>query len=217
LLGFVATAWLVTITLSSADATAHIVENPFVAQYLEGREVVITLVLLTLLGAVFLKGFQEAIGIAVFLVAAFLLLNLVVVAVGLYEITTQPQNLSNWQSALFSNYGSPLAMIGVSLLVFPQLALGLSGFETEVSIMPLVRGDEGDDPQHPSGRIRNTRKLLTTAALIMSFYLISASFVTAVLIPAEAFEAGGAANGRDGRSRTWRTSTWAMPSARSTT
>jgi hypothetical protein len=196
LLGFVATAWVVTITLSSADATAHIVENPFVSELLEGREVVITLVLLTLLGAVFLKGFKEAIGIAVFLVAAFLLLNLVVVAVGLYEITTQPQNLSNWQSALFSDYGNPLVMLGVSLLVFPQLALGLSGFETGVSLMPLVRGDEGDDPQSPTGRIRNTRKILTTAALIMSFYLITTTFVTAVLIPSEEFESGGEANGR---------------------
>jgi hypothetical protein len=148
------------------------------------------------LGAVFLKGFKEAIGIAVFLVAAFLLLNLVVVAVGLYEITTQPQNLSNWQSALFSDYGNPLVMLGVSLLVFPQLALGLSGFETGVSLMPLVRGDEGDDPQSPTGRIRNTRKILTTAALIMSFYLITTTFVTAVLIPSEEFESGGEANGR---------------------
>jgi hypothetical protein len=196
LLGFVATAWVVTITLSSADATAHIVENPFVSEFLEGREVVITLVLLVLLGAVFLKGFKEAIGIAGFLVAAFLLLNLVVVAVGMYEIATQPQNLSNWQSALFTNYGSPLAMLGVSLLVFPQLALGLSGFETGVSLMPLVRGDDGDDPEHPTGRIRNTGKLLTTAALIMSFYLLTTTFVTAVLIPAEEFESGGSANGR---------------------
>jgi hypothetical protein len=196
LLGFVATAWVVTITLSSADATAHIVENPFVSEFLEGWEVVITLVLLAMLGAVFLKGFREAIGIAVFLVAAYLLLNLIVVSVGLYEIATEPQNLSDWQSALFSNYGSPLVMIGVSLLVFPQLALGLSGFETGVSLMPLVRGDEGDDPQRPVGRIRNTRKILTTAALIMSFYLLTTTFVTAVLIPAEEFESGGSANGR---------------------
>ena len=196
LLGFVATAWVVTITLSSADATAHIVENPFVSEFLEGREVVITLVLLVLLGAVFLKGFQEAIGIALFLVVAFLLLNLVVVAVGLYEIVTQPQNFSDWQGALFTNHGSPLAMLGVALLVFPQLALGLSGFETGVSLMPLVRGDEGDDPDRPEGRIRNTGKLLTTAALIMSFFLITTTFVTAVLIPAEEFESGGEANGR---------------------
>jgi len=196
LLGFVATAWLATITLSSADATAHVVENPLVPEFFHGQEVAITLVLLALLGAVFLKGFKEAIGIAVFLVAAYLTLNLVVVAVGLYEIATQPQNLANWQSALFSNYGSPLAMLGVSLLVFPQLALGLSGFETGVSLMPLVRGGEGDEPERPVGRIRNTGKMLTTAALIMSFYLITSSFVTAVLIPLEEFESGGEASGR---------------------
>ncbi len=125
LLGFVATAWLATITLSSADATAHFVENPLVPEFLHGHEVAITLVLLALLGAVFLKGFKEAIGIAVFLVAAFLLLNLVVVAISLYEIVTQPQNLANWRGALSSNYGNPLAMLGFSMLVFPQLALGL--------------------------------------------------------------------------------------------
>jgi hypothetical protein len=87
-------------------------------------------------------------------------------------------------------------MIGVSLLVFPRLALGLSGFETGVGLMPLVRGDPDDDPEHPRGRIRNTRKMLTTAALIMCFYLITTSLVTTVLIPHEEFEPGGAANGR---------------------
>ena len=62
--------------------------------------------------------------------------------------------------------------------------------------MPLVRGEEGDDPERPWGRIRNTRKMLTVAALIMCFYLITTSFVTIVLIPAEEFRAGGSANGR---------------------
>ena len=196
LLGFVATAWLVTITLSTADATAHIVENPFAPGFLEGREVTITLVLLALLGAVFLKGFREAIGVAVLLVAVYLLLNLVVVVVGLYEGMTHPQYVADWSQALFTSYGNPLAMLVVALLVFPQLALGLSGFETGVSMMPLVRGNQGDDPKHPQGRIRNTGKLLTTAALIMSFYLITTTFVTAVLIPSEEFQSGGSANGR---------------------
>jgi hypothetical protein len=196
LLGFVATAWLVTITLSTADATAHIIENPYVPAFLEGREVVVTLVLLALLGAVFLKGFKEAIGVAVLLVAIFLLLNLIIVAVGLYESATHPQYLVDWSGALFTSYGSPLTMLGVAFLVFPQLALGLSGFETGVSMMPLVRGDEGDDPERPAGRIRNTRKMLITAALIMCFFLITTTFVTAVLIPLEEFEPGGEAKDR---------------------
>ena len=88
LLGFVATAWMVTITLSTADATAHIVENPFVPEFLQGQEVAITLALLALLGAVFLKGFKEAIGVAVLLVGVYLLLNLIIVAVGLYDSAT---------------------------------------------------------------------------------------------------------------------------------
>ncbi len=196
LLGFVATAWIITITLSAADATAHIVENPFWPEALANSEILVTLVLLALLGAVFLKGFNEAIGIAVVVVGAFLAVNLVVVAVGFYEIATRPEVLAEWRGTLFTDYGNPLVMVGVSLLVFPQLALGLSGFETGVSMMPLVRGEPGDERERPQGRIRNTRKMLAVAAVIMSFYLITTSFVTSVLIPSEEFDPGGSANGR---------------------
>ncbi len=62
--------------------------------------------------------------------------------------------------------------------------------------MPLVRGDSEDDPQHPVGRIRNTRKMLTIAAITMSFFLVTTSFVTALLIPPAEFDEGGSANGR---------------------
>ena len=124
----------------------------------------ITLALLAVLGGIFLRGFKEAIGIAVLIVGAYLLLTMVVVVVGFFEMAMRPQMIGNWQSSLLSNYNSnPLLMIGASLLVFPRLALGLSGFETGVGLMPLVRGDEGDEPNRPAGRIRNTTKMLTIA------------------------------------------------------
>ncbi|QIN79073.1 amino acid transporter [Rubrobacter marinus] len=197
LLGFVATAWLVTITLSAADATAHIVENPLAPAFLHGREVIITLVLLAALGAVFLRGFGEAIWLAVLLVVAFLLLNLVVVGYGFYEIATNPNTIADWRGRVFDiSGGNPLAVIGIAFLVFPRLALGLSGFETGVGMMPLVRGDEGDDPEKPMGRIHNTRKMLAVAALIMSFFLITTSLVTTLLIPPSEFGPDGSASDR---------------------
>ena len=196
LLGFVATAWLFTITLSASSATEQVVGNPFVPDLLRDREVTLTLVLVAILGGVFLKGFREAIGIAIFLVGAYMLLNLIIVVVGFYEIAANPATLADWTSALFTDYPGPLAVLGISVLVFPQLALGLSGFETGVSMMPLVRGAEDDDPLRPEGRIRNTRKMLTACALIMCFYLITTSFVTTLLIPHVRLEPGGEAYGR---------------------
>jgi hypothetical protein len=196
LLGFVATDFIITITLSAADATAHVLENPLVPDVLEGHQVGVTLVLIALLGAIFLKGFTEAIGIAVGLVAVYLALNLVVVTVALEHLVANPDLVVDWQQLLTTSYSSPLAMVAVAMIVFPKLALGLSGFETGVAVMPLVRGDPHDPPERPRGRIRNTRKLLTTAALIMSGFLITSSFATTVLIPHQEFEEGGQASGR---------------------
>ncbi|HEY7512041.1 MAG TPA: amino acid transporter [Vicinamibacteria bacterium] len=195
LLGFALTSFIITITLSAADATAHIIENPWVPHVMH-RPVAVTLVLLGLLGAMFLKGFHEAIGLAVAIVGFYLGLNAVVLAVALYEVARHPGLLSAWQAGLFADHGDPLSMFLVAALLFPKLALGLSGFETGVAVMPLVKGDATDTPEVPRGRIRNTRRLLLTAALIMSVFLIGSSLVTTVLIPAEAFQKGGEANGR---------------------
>jgi len=147
LLGFATTSFIITITLSAADATAHIVENPFVMAHLDflHNRIAVTLFLITALGAIFLRGFKEAIGIAVFLVAIYLGLNLTVVAVGFYAIVTHATVFWNWKQALLGTYSSPFVMAGTALLVFPKLALGLSGFETGVVVMPLVKGDTTGD------------------------------------------------------------------------
>lgn len=203
LLGFVATDFIITITLSAADATAHIIENPFTHRFAEGHSISITLFMIALLGAVFLKGFKEAIGIAVALVGAYLAMNAIVVVAGLVHVFQTPHVFANWHSAaLLASHGSPLAMVGISLLLFPKLALGLSGFETGVALMPLVRGASGDKYERPTGRIANTRSLLMTAAIIMSVFLLTSSLVTTLLIPPHEFadahggHPAGKANGR---------------------
>ena len=196
LLGFAFTDFIITMTISAADATAHIVENPFIPAFLNRHTVLVTALLLLALGAVFLKGFKEAIGLAVFIVVVYLGLNVVVVGRALFEVSVQADSFDAWWRAVLTQHGSPWAAIGVSMLLFPKLALGLSGFETGVAVMPLVRGDADDLPARPAGRIRNTRRLLATAALIMSVALIASSFVTAVLIPVSEFKEGGKAYGR---------------------
>ncbi|WLW56600.1 APC family permease [Streptomyces sp. YU58] len=196
LLGFAATDFLITITLSAADASTHLIENPHLTDVLHGRQMLITLVLVALLGAVFLKGFLEAIGVAVALVGVYLTLNVVVVIVGLWHVITAEHVVSDWSSALTTEHGNVFVMIGLALIVFPKLALGLSGFETGVAVMPHVQGDADDTEERPTGRIRDTKKLLTTAALIMSGFLIATSFITTLLIPEKEFETGGDANGR---------------------
>ncbi|MGE0886270.1 MAG: amino acid transporter [Blastocatellales bacterium] len=191
LLGFVATDFIITITLSAADATEHIVQNPFMPIFFHDHRVILTLLLITILGGIFLKGFKEAIGLAVFLVAGYLLLNLIVVTVGLYHVFIHPEAIPAWKEAIFAMpniHGNPFLIIGLSLLLFPKLALGLSGFETGVAVMPLVKGDSDDSFHNPAGRIRNTQKLLTSAALIMSFMLIASSFVTTLLISPDKFQ-----------------------------
>ncbi|HEY0764856.1 MAG TPA: hypothetical protein VGD61_20930 [Pyrinomonadaceae bacterium] len=217
LLGFVATDFIITITLSAADATAHVIENPFTPEIFK-HQIGVTLALIAVLGIIFLRGFKEAIGIAVALVAIYLFLNTIVIAFGLFQLATHPYHFPEWKQALFTHpsvNGHAWLIIGVSLMLFPKLALGLSGFETGVAVMPLVKGDddlseddwaniestrtgrvEGRAQLLLRGRIRNAKKLLRTAAVIMSVLLIGSSFVTSILIPAEKFGEGGEANGR---------------------
>jgi hypothetical protein len=127
---------MITMTLSAADATAHAIQNPLVPGWMQGQNVPVTLFLLALLGAVFLRGFKEAIGVAVVLVGIYLGLNVVVV------ITTMPQ----------------------------------------------IQGRPGDTEENPAGRIEGARRLLTTAAVIMSAFLITTSFTTVILIPELEFQ-----------------------------
>ena len=58
---------------------------------------------------------------------------------------------------LTENGGGFGGIAGPAILAFPLLVLGLSGFETGVSMMPLVKADNAE------AKVRNTGKLLATA------------------------------------------------------
>ncbi|CAN5503411.1 APC family permease [soil metagenome] len=204
LLGFAATDFIITITLSTADAAAHIAENSYVKQlcaadhswaFLQYR-MGVTITLLTILTLVFMKGFKEAVQVAIVVVSAFIILNLGVSVVGCYEVFRTPNAWATWQAHLVASFQTPWNMAFRSLIVFPALALGMSGFETGVTVMPIVIGDPLDKERDLAERIRNTKKLLTAAAVIMSSFLLISSFMCTLLIPQAAFQTGGEANGR---------------------
>ncbi len=215
LLGFAATDYVITKTLSAADAAEHIVSNPVFfsdqkpAENLapdeklqleeankarrEKWQIGLTIGLLVALGAMFLRGFREVIGIAVVIVGIYILLSAIIIGAGIVYLLNHPEYISNWwdhiQMGSWHLHHAPWkttdfwGIVAIAALLFPKLALGLSGFETGVAVMSHVKGDPSDTPQQLKGRIRNTRKLLVTAAVIMSFGLIGSSFVVAMLIP----------------------------------
>jgi hypothetical protein len=199
LVGFAATDFVITKTLSAADAAAHLVSNSYYATHVPAflrGEMVVTCGLLVLLGGMFLKGFSEVVGLALVLVVAYLGMTAIVVGSGLVYLVAHPSLLQHWfaeissgryhlEHAPISGSGSWVAL-GIACIVFPKLALGMSGFETGVLQIHLMEGTK-DDPDDAAARIANTRKLLFTAAMIMSVFLIGSSLVTGTdtLIPAD--------------------------------
>jgi hypothetical protein len=209
LVGFAMVGFLFTITLSAGDAAAHVVENPFM-QHLgltEHTKMWIADLLILALCIVFLRGFNEAIGIAVLLAAPYVLMNWIIISKCLQVLWNDPRPVYAWLEQVrhfdhttllrdmanikggatrtgmgFLGFGGSFAIIMVVLRKFPGLALGMSGFETGVTLQPLIKGRTSDERAH------NTKKLLLAAALIMSTILIGSSFVTTCLVPIDALK-----------------------------
>lgn len=201
LVGFAATDFVITKTLSAADATAHLLSNPlFMGSTPEWMhsQIAVTMFLLVLLSAMFIKGYGEVVGLATLLVVAYIGLTAIVIGAGLVYLVSHPELMTQWMDQIsngdyhlhhtpISGKGPWVALL-IAFLIFPKLALGMSGFETGVLHIHLIRGTE-EDPSNAEGRIRRTRLLLITAALIMSVMLMGSSLVTGTgtLIPVEEF------------------------------
>ena len=106
LLGFATTDFIITITLSAADGAAHLVENSYFPSAL-GSQMGVTLVILGALAAIFLKGFKEAIKIAVVLVALYLTLNAIVMVYAAGALIQHPSVFSALASRTYSNSMDP--------------------------------------------------------------------------------------------------------------
>ena len=190
LLGFATTDFIITMTLSAADAAAHFVHNPFAPKWLSSQ-MLVTLLLLAILGAIFLKGFKEAINIAVVLVAAYLVLNAIVTVRAVIAIAQHPEVIRTMEGRALCR--SILIGSASSRSACSYSRAWLWVCRDLKQELPLCRSS----PAPTSMRAFAIRKkLLTTAAGIMSVFLIATSFVTTVLIPPQAFADGGEANGR---------------------
>src|SRR5439155_13674769 len=98
--------FVITKTLSAADAAKHIISNkaiwPTAAIGLpaDKQQLLLTMFLLVLLGAVFIKGFREVIGLAVFIVGVYLVLNLIILFACFEYLTTHPEPAVEWWDAV---------------------------------------------------------------------------------------------------------------------
>lgn len=174
LVGFAATDFVITKTLSAADATAHLLSNPLflgsTPEWMQSQ-IAVTMFLLVLLSAMFIKGYGEVVGLATLLVVAYIGLTAIVIGAGLVYLVSHPELITQWISQISSGdyhlHHTPISGKGpwvallIACLIFPKLALGMSGFETGVLHIHLIRGKE-DDPSNAEGRIPVTPVSFTT-------------------------------------------------------
>ncbi|HWC90378.1 MAG TPA: hypothetical protein VG433_12005, partial [Pirellulales bacterium] len=236
LLGFAAADFVITRSLSVADAATHLIHNPHGQALLEriwpaqdwlsqqlGDALAsrvhrwITPQMVTTLSISLLTfGFwwQMRAGIShrmlvmsALVVLAYLALTGLVIGSGAVYVVRNPDVWQDWvERAVQAGGGGsatgaswPIVVgrwLGIALWCFPQMALGLSGFELIMTVAPRVRGVNAQGQPQLAARVRNTRKLMCVSAGVMAVYLFSAVTVTTLLVHGEALEAGGAAQHR---------------------
>lgn len=237
LLGFAAADFVITRSLSLADAAIHLIHNPHGQQLLShlpavevnenqaywrpfalflqrllDPQVIITLGLaITSFGLwqILKRGVtRRMLLVTAAAVTCYLALCALVIGSAAYYIAQLPEIWRSWLDTVFA-MPAPVAdaateptlawlwpWLRVALWSFPQMALGLSGFEMIVNVVPRVSSGVEDASGKQAGRARNTRKLMVTAALIMAVYLVSAVIVTTLLIPHAELLPEGAATHR---------------------
>ncbi len=230
LLGFAATNFVFTRTLSTADASVHILNHPDPAwqgtldhwaaagaearpisanpiwQTIWGfwdRQLVTTLILLGvnfLMWPIIWYGFtKRMVQFSLLLIIAYLSLTGIIIASGLIYLSRHPALVEGWWAAVRAgDWGirrpawsgvDAWSLVKMCLWLSPKLALGFSGYELSLVVMPVLRG---------SGRsqVVNARKLLLMSALIMGALLLGSAMLTTLLMTPQSLLPGGMARER---------------------
>lgn len=181
------------------------VESPFLRRLLKPWDLQLAVSLVVALvgiafWAVFRHGFtQLVLRIAALVIVAYLALTALVLCLSLGYMVGHPDEIARWaaratHSALLSD-GGARSLASVCLWAVPTLGFMLGGFEMSMIVVPLIRA-RGDSPrQVHEDRVRQARKLMATAAIVMSLYLLASSFATAILlVPGDRLPGGIAHN-----------------------
>lgn len=237
LLGFAAADFVITRSLSLADAAIHLIHNPHGQRLLESLppslsvgqntlwppleyalsrlldpQVAITMGLAIAsfaLWRLLKRGLSRRILLfTAGAVTCYMALAALVILSALVYVARNPDIWQAWQDTILgvapSHIVGPVspqrhwlwAWVGAALWSFPQLALGLSGFEMIMTTLPRVSGGHRSTGGSIASPVRNARKLMLVAASIMAVYLIGAVFATTLLVPGEALLPSGAAEHR---------------------
>jgi hypothetical protein len=237
MLGFAAADFVITRSLSLADAAIHLIHNPhgmrlltrwplpllsddhslwppleYALHRLAEPRVTVTLCLSIIsftIWQVLKRGITRRILlVTTAAVSCYLILSAFVVLSALVYVARHAEIWQAWLKVVFvaprpvgaatiqTSNAWPWAWLQIVFWSFPQMALGLSGFEMMMNVVPRVSGGTADEFGVSAGRVRNTRRLMLTAASIMAVYLVSAVLVTTLLIPQAELLPGGTATHR---------------------
>ena len=197
LLGFAAADFVITRSLSLADAAIHLIHNPHGQQLLArvpdqlfnhdhglwppveyvlhrlGNPQVATTLILSIISFGLWQVLKRGVTRRILLVTAsavscYLVLTGLVIASAVVYVTQHADIWEAWLKIVFvtpqpvdgiaapSSYAWLWAWLRIGLWSFPQMALGLSGFEMMMNVVPRVSGGPTHETNTQAGRVRNT-------------------------------------------------------------
>lgn len=217
MMGFVAADFIITRSLSTSDAAVHLLANPHLQHIVNehtvtvddlkpwigvswieklrpywNRQIGVTL-LLSMVSMAFwfycASGFtRRVLWLAATVVSLYLISTAYIVGMVGWHLYEHQELVQNWwnQTQRHTMAGSQ-GLIVLMLLIFPQLALGISGFELSMTTTPLISGEPGNEVEQKRHRIRRARWMMFWLTIIMAVFLLATTIASTLAIPLSKF------------------------------